>query len=65
MLDGFQRFDAGIQAGVGVWYKKFNFDITYQRGFVSACDVMIDWSDSDASYKVFSSNLMLRVGYSF
>jgi hypothetical protein len=66
MLDGFQRFDAGIQAGVGVWYKKFNFDITYQRGFVSACEVMIDWSDTrNASYKVFSSNLMLRVGYSF
>jgi hypothetical protein len=60
-LDGFQRFDAGMQIGVGVWYKKFNFDITYQRGFVRAYSYEFDGD----MYDIFSSNLMLRVGYSF
>ncbi|MDE7152867.1 MAG: PorT family protein [Muribaculaceae bacterium] len=54
-LDGYQKFDAGMQVGIGVWYKKFNFDITYQRGF-------IDMSDEASGT---SSNLMFRVGYAF
>lgn len=54
-LEDYQRFDAGMQIGVGVWYKKFNFDITYQRGF-------IDWDKVD---QTTSSNLMFRIGYAF
>jgi hypothetical protein len=60
-LDDFQRLDAGMQIGVGVWYHKFNFDITYQRGFASAYECYYNGETSN----VFSSNLMLRVGYSF
>jgi hypothetical protein len=60
-LDGFQKFDAGMQIGVGVWYKKFNFDITYQRGFVHASS----YRYKSEMYDIFSSNLMLRIGYSF
>ena len=54
-VDDYQRFDAGIQFGVGVWYKKFNLDFTYQRGFIS----------QDTEYKMFSSQFMIRVGYAF
>lgn len=65
-LSHFQRFDAGIQAGVGIWYKCFNFDITYQRGFINAYDMSYQsfWDIKDDA-KVFSSNLMLRVGIAF
>ncbi len=61
LLGDFQRLDAGMQIGVGVWYKKFNFDITYQRGFINACPYRYYYDE----YSVYSSNLMLRVGYSF
>lgn len=67
------RFDAGIQAGVGVWFSLFNIDLTYQRGFVSIDPTMFNevyrpgsysslyWSNCDGK----SSNLILRVGVSF
>lgn len=65
-LNGFRRLDAGMQIGAGVWYKCFNFDITYQRGFINAFDFYYNsfW-DVDDDAKVFSSNLMLRVGIAF
>lgn len=56
----FMAFDAGLQVGVGVWWKKFNFDITYQRGFVTAAKVY-----ADTDYNLYSSNLMLRLGFAF
>lgn len=55
----YQAFDAGLQLGIGVWWRKFNFDITWQRGFVPAALEYI--TDSN----LFSSNIMLRVGYAF
>jgi hypothetical protein len=61
-LKDFERFDAGMQIGIGVWYHKFNFDITYQRGFINSCDY---YYDDGESHSIFSSNLILRVGYSF
>jgi hypothetical protein len=56
----FECFDAGVQFGVGVWYKNFNFDITYQRGFINASEA----NELDGN-SVYSSNLMLRVGMAF
>ena len=53
------RFDAGIQAGVGVWLSRFNVDLTYQRGFMSINPVMFGYEYGK------SSNLILRVGVSF
>ncbi len=47
-------FDAGIQAGVGLWYGRVNLDFMYQRGFVDMLDV---------SSK--TSNFLIRVGYAF
>ena len=53
--DDWNRFDAGMALGVGVWYDRFNLDFTWQRGFV---DAISDWD-------VYSSNLMLRLGIAF
>lgn len=33
-LEDYDRFSAGIQFGVGVWYHKLNLNITYQNGLV-------------------------------
>lgn len=49
----FDDFDAGFQIGAGVWFNRFNLDVTYQRGF---CD-MIGTSKS--------SNVLIRLGYAF
>lgn len=57
----YQPLDAGLQIGIGAWWKKFNFDITYQRGFVPAANVY----NGDGYSDICSSNLMLRVGYAF
>lgn len=59
----YQSFDAGMQVGVGVWYKKFNLDLTYQRGFVTAFDGYNQNTGEDFSAK--SSNFMIRLGYAF
>lgn len=50
-----RRADAGLKLGVGVWYKKFNLDLSYQRGFVAALE------DCD----FFSNNFQIRLGYAF
>ena len=54
-VDGFNHFDAGIQLGFGVWYKKFNLDVTWQRGFMK----MFDEAD------VYNRGIMLRLGIGF
>ena len=47
-----------MKIGVGVWFnKKFNLDLTYQRGFVSTFD--------DEDYTVNASNFLIRLGYAF
>lgn len=65
-LEDYQPFDCGFQIGIGVWYKQFNFDITYQRGFINAYNMNYQsmWDISRDS-TVNSSNLMLRVGFAF
>ncbi len=49
------RFDAGMNIGFGIWYDRFNLDFTFQRGFVEAA------TDSEA----YTSNIMLRLGVAF
>ncbi|MGN0205676.1 MAG: outer membrane beta-barrel protein [Muribaculaceae bacterium] len=56
--EGYQRFDAGIHVGIGVWYKRYNLDLSYQKGFISVSDYFNNKS-------VCSSNLMIRLGISF
>lgn len=57
--DSFNEFDAGLQIGAGVWFKRFNLDFTYQRGFCAIFDVP-DGYDTPTS-----SNFMIRVGFAF
>ncbi len=53
--------DAGINGGIGIWYDRFNFDITYQRGLVN---VFYD-DDMYDEHKSKASNLMFRLGVAF
>lgn len=53
-------FDAGMQIGIGAWWKHFNLDFTYQRGFVP-CGRVYGYNE----YTLYSSNFMIRLGYSF
>lgn len=49
------RLDAGMNIGFGIWYDRLNLDFTFQRGFVEAA------SESEA----YTSNIMLRLGVAF
>lgn len=51
--DDYNRVDVGIRFGVGVWYDRFNLDLTYQHGFL------------DSWEKTKSGNVMLRLGIAF
>ncbi len=64
-------FDAGIQAGIGVWYGRFNLDFIYQRGFMSDF-INVIYNDYygyyyGSSYErdFYSSNFTIRLGVSF
>ena len=65
------ELDAGIQVGIGVWWKKFNLDFTYQRGFVPAAKLYTEtyneygYTIGSDEYKLHSSNFMIRLGYAF
>ena len=52
----YNRYDVGINAGVGVWYDRFNLDFSYQRGFIDV------FTDCDG---IKSSNFMIRLGVAF
>ena len=52
----YNHFDAGMNIGEGVWYDRFNLDLTYQRGFIDT------FSDADG-FK--TSNFMIRLGIAF
>lgn len=52
-LEDYDRFGAGIQFGVGVWYQKLNLNITYQNGLV------------EQDYLGKERNWMISLGYAF
>ncbi len=54
----YSRFDVGMNLGVGVWYDRFNLDLTYQGGFINALE---DNDDGNAKTR----NILLRLGISF
>ncbi|MDE6812123.1 MAG: PorT family protein [Muribaculaceae bacterium] len=67
---GHTAFDAGLKLGIGVWYGRYNFDISWQRGFAPFVEgYPFDddhWDDRHGETKQFcSSNLIISVGYSF
>lgn len=53
-ITGDDIWDGGIKLGIGAWYKRYNLDLTWQRGF----------SDY-LPYNGHASNVMLRVGVAF
>ncbi len=57
----YQDFDAGIQVGIGIWWKKVNLDFTYQRGFVNAFEVYDGYKEKGVN----SSNFEIRLGFAF
>ncbi|MCD8310511.1 MAG: PorT family protein [Prevotellaceae bacterium] len=52
----YNKYDIGMNIGVGLWYDRFNVDLTYQRGFV---DVITKFDG------LKTSNVLLRVGVAF
>lgn len=52
----YHGYDVGLNAGIGVWYDRYNLDLCYQRGFVDA------FSDFDG---LKTSNFMIRLGIAF
>jgi hypothetical protein len=58
----YNRFDAGIQAGIGVWYGRWNLDFTYERGFCS----FYKYEEYDGhKASLASSNAVIRLGFAF
>lgn len=53
--EDWNRFDAGINVGFGVWYNRFNLDFTFQRGFI----------ETFKESKTHTSNFMIRLGVAF
>lgn len=56
---GWNRFDVGVNLGAGLWYDRFNIDVTYQCGFVKALDTRLSTND------ITVNNLLVRVGVAF
>lgn len=56
-FEDYMPFDMGFQWGIGLWWKQFNLDLMYQRGF-------INWT-TESGYSWYASNFMLRLGYAF
>lgn len=54
-IDDYNNLDYGVTFGIGVWYNRFNLDISWQRGFSEIIE------DSEMNTK----NIMLRVGVAF
>lgn len=64
---GYDDLDAGLGLGIGVWYKRFNIDLTWQRGFTNlgSGDYYDYKTNEHKDFTGSSSNLILRVGVAF
>lgn len=58
----YNRFDAGIQAGIGVWYGRWNLDFTYERGF---CSFYSYEEYNGHKPSLCASNAVIRLGFAF
>ena len=54
-IDHYKRCDGGIMLGLGVWFKRVNFDYLFKRGFGEA------WDEGPAG----AVNHTIRIGYAF
>ncbi|MBP3566982.1 MAG: outer membrane beta-barrel protein [Paraprevotella sp.] len=53
--DNYKRCDGGILVGFGVWYKRWNIDYTFKRGFAELFD----------NGPAGAVNHLIRLGYAF
>lgn len=60
-VEDYNQLGYGLQFGVGVWYKKFNFNITYQKGLAKQQEN----SSGGDNFKAFENNWMFSLGYAF
>lgn len=51
----YQRFDIGLDVGVGIWYRQFNFDLSFEQGFIPIFK----------HENLYSSKAFIRLGYAF
>ncbi len=56
----FDALDAGLQLGIGAWYKRFNIDLTWQKGFMHYVDG--PYVDNGGAK---NSAIMVRLGVAF
>lgn len=54
----FNRIDAGLKFGLGLWYDRFNFDLSYRQGFINA------WCPENAETNI-AGNFIVSVGVAF
>lgn len=59
------KWDIGMNIGVGLWYKKFNIDLNYQHGFKSMYDDIEVYGEETINNSCHSNVVMLRLGYEF
>lgn len=55
--EDYKRYDVGMTFGIGLWYKQFNLDLRYQRGFICP----FDYDDAKGA----TSNFIVRLGVAF
>lgn len=60
-IDCPEAFNAGIQVGVGVWYKRVNLDLMYQAGLINAIDDYYRGEEATGKMSAF----VVRLGFSF
>lgn len=68
-------WDVGLHTGIGVWYKQFNLDICYQRGFWNSEGreyftnhrdyYKWNYTSFDHDYKLKSQSIIVRLGVAF
>lgn len=71
-VNGFRRYDVGLNLGVGYWFGHFNIDFTWQRGFIplyEGGDKTVVVNEKKGTKReqgnYFSNNFQLRLGYAF
>lgn len=55
-LEGYKKYDVGLNGGISLWYKRYEIELNYQRGLTPMYDGENDF---------FSKSIQLNIGYAF
>ena len=55
-LEGYNKYDVGLNGGIGLWYSNWELELRYQRGIAS---IFKDSKD------FLSNSIQLSLGYAF